>query len=480
MSYCFNCGENIEPGTEYCSHCGSRLENIEESSPQPEKYVEKPHYTPNDGISNNSAHSGRIRKRKLGKSIALLLIVTMVLSGGSLFAFANSYEIQAERSYTYESEEIPSELGFIFDVSSAEIVFQFNSTPIDDIVKIDANFNFTIHGFEESSLEEIYDIVWETSESSVLFGIYRDDWFHWTMWDQSVITVTLRTDIVYDLDIDTGSGSVLVNVPEGEDFKNLDIFTGSGCIDVNINGSSNIANDLHLNTGSGNIDLDINSGSSIANDLNLDTGSGRIHVDIENSSIDNSFVADTGSGSMEIILNDVDLSNSLILETGSGGMDIYIANSKLSNGIYSDTGSGGVDYRIINTTLGGNLDVQIGSGGFNLISVDLFLENDVFWNIDGGSGHINVELTQHDPLGGLITGNIDTGSGGVSIILDINSTIIPSNWECDVGSGDILFDLENPTGYIYTDESLTSQSFDGTLGFDLFIETGSGSITIYN
>ena len=74
------------------------------------------------------------------------------------------------------------------------------------------------------------------------------------MWDQSVILVTLRTDIVYDLDIKTGSGSVLVNVPEGVDFYNLDINTGSGGIDLDLNGSSNIANDLNLDTGSGSIE----------------------------------------------------------------------------------------------------------------------------------------------------------------------------------------------------------------------------------
>jgi hypothetical protein len=447
----------MEPGTEYCSHCGSRVENLAESNPQPEKNVEEPQYTPNNSISNNSTHFRRNRKRKLGKSIALIIIVSMVLSGGSLYAFANSYDIQEERSYTYESEEIPSELAFIFDVSSAEIVFQFNSTPIDDIVKIDAIFDFTIHGFEELSLEEIYDIVWETSEFSVLFGIYRNNWFHWTTGNQNVITVTLRTDIVYDLDIDSGSGSVFVNVSEGEDFNNVDISTGSGSIDLNLNGNSNIANDLHL-----------------------DTGSGSIHVNIKNTTIKNSFEADTGSGSLELILDDVDLSNTLNLETGSGGMEIYIANSKLLNGILSDTGSGSVGYELINTTLGGYFDVEIGSGGFNLISEDIFLENDIFWNIDGGSGHINIDITQHHSLGGLITGNIETGSGEVSVNLDMNSIIVPSNWECDVGSGDIAFDLENPIGYNYTDESLTSQSFDGTSGFDLFIETGSGGITIYN
>ncbi len=457
MTYCSNCGAKIELGILYCSNCGSRAEIPVQPSPQPEKYEEIPQNTSNNGRLNRSTRHEQIRKHKAGKIIALVIIVLMICSGVSFLASSVQYEIQADRTYTYESEKIPVDLTFKFDVSSAEIVYQFNSSPIDDIIKIEANFDFEVRGIEELSLEEFYDIVWETSESSVLFGVYQKEWFHWAMWDQSIITVTLRNDIVYDLDIDTGSGSISVDVPEGVNFSNLDIYTGSGSVYLDLNGNSNISNDLNLGTGSGNI-----------------------HVDIKNTKIKNSLKAYTGSGSLDLVFDDVDLSNTLNLETGSGNMEIFIINSKLLNGISSDTGSGSVWYELTNTTLGGDFDVDIGSGGFTLISEDISLLNNINWDIDGGSGNVNIDIIQHHSLGGLITGDIETGSGGVTVNLDMNYILVPSNWECDVGSGDISFDLENTVGYIYTDETLTSQSFDDTSGFDLFLETGSGCITIYN
>lgn len=457
MTYCSNCGAIIESGILYCSNCGSRAEILVQPSPQPEKNEEVPQYSSNNGKLNRTTCSEQIRKSKAGKKIALVLIIVIVFSGVTFLASANQYEIQEDRTYTYESEEIPSELAFKFDASRAEIVYLFNSTPINDIIKIEANFDFTFLGAEERSLEEFYDIVWETSESSILFAVYQKEWFHWTMRDQSIITVTLRDDILYNLDIDAGSGSISVDVPEGVNFSNLDIYTGSGSVYLDLNGSS-----------------------IISNNINLGTGSGNIHVDIKNSTIKNSLEADTGSGSLDLVFNDVDLSNTLNLETGSGSMDINIVNSKLSNGISSDTGSGSVWYELTNTTLGGDFDVDIGSGGFTLISEDLSLLNNINWDIDGGSGNVNIDIIQHHSLGGLITGDIETGSGGVTVNLDMNYILVPSNWECDVGSGDISFDLDNPVGYNYTDETLTSQSFDGTSGFNLFLETGSGGITIYN
>ena len=163
MTYCSNCGAKIELGILYCSNCGSRAEIPVQPSPQPEKYEEIPQNTSNNGRLNRSTRHEQIRKHKAGKIIALVIIVLMICSGVSFLASSVQYEIQADRTYTYESEKIPVDLTFKFDVSSAEIVYQFNSSPIDDIIKIEANFDFEVRGIEELSLEEFYDIVWETS-----------------------------------------------------------------------------------------------------------------------------------------------------------------------------------------------------------------------------------------------------------------------------------------------------------------------------
>ena len=168
MTYCSNCGANNESGTIYCFNCGSKVEILVQSSSQPERYVEEveiPQHTSNNGCLNKSTQPKRIRKHKAVKIFAMIIIALMVSRGVFALAHSNQYEIQEDRTYFYESEVIPAELAFTLDVSSAEIVYQFNSSPIDDIIKIEANFDFQAHGVEECSLEEFYDIVWETSES---------------------------------------------------------------------------------------------------------------------------------------------------------------------------------------------------------------------------------------------------------------------------------------------------------------------------
>ncbi|WP_371804839.1 DUF4097 family beta strand repeat-containing protein [Candidatus Lokiarchaeum ossiferum] len=458
MTYCSECGADVPQGTLYCSNCGSQIEGQIQQPSQPENYIEVPKYASNQDVGRQNVHSSiqkPVRRSKAGKIVAIVLIVLIVSSGASFLASSHKYDLQADRTYAYGSETIPTNLAFDFDVGSAEVIFQFNSSPVEDFVSIDASFDFSYRGGEERSLEEIYTIDWETSESLVYFHVYQEDWFNWAMWDQTVITVSLRTDIVYDLDIDTGSGNIIATIPKNVNFVNLDIHTGSGSIDLYLDENSKVSSDLILNAGSGNIRLNINN-TEVKNTVDISTGSGSLYLNIDG----------------------LNLTESLNLNTGSGSIDIVAVNSQLMGSINSDTGSGSVRYNLINTTLGGDLNVNIGSGGFSLISEDLSLLNDVYWDIDGSSGNINLDITQHHSLGGLISGNIETGSGRITTQLDMNSTTIPSNWECDVGSGDVEFDLNQSSEYNYADEILTSLSYDGTSGFNIYFETGSGGITI--
>lgn len=459
MTYCSECGANMPQGTLYCSNCGSQVEMPVQQTHQPEKYVEVPKYASTQDVERSHVHSPiqrPVRRHKAGKIIGIVLIVLLVSSAVSFLANSQQYDIQADRTYTYGSETIPTNLAFDFDVGSAEVIFQYNSSPVEDFVNIDASFDFSYRGGEERSLEEIYTIDWETSESAVYFHVYQEEWFNWAMWDQTTITVSLRTDIVYDLDIDTGSGNVVAYFPENVNFVSLEVYAGSGTIDLSLDGNSTITSDLILSAGSGNIRLDLNN-TEIKNTVDISTGSGSLDLDIDESK----------------------LTHAMNLNTGSGGIDLVVSNSQLMSSVSSDTGSGSVRFNLVNTTLGGDLDVNIGSGGFYLGSEDISLTEDINWDIDGASGGIEIDIIQRKSLGGLITGDIETGSGRINVNLEMNTTIVPSNWDCDVGSGDVEFDLENSSEYNYADEILTSKSFDGLSGFDLNLETGSGGINIF-
>lgn len=165
------------------------------------------------------------------------------------------------------------------------------------------------------------------------------------------------------LNIDTGSGSVVVNNAEGDDIL---IDTGSGSVEVNGIRTS----DLNVDTGSGRV----RGAGIVATRLGVDTGSGGITLsDVSASDIE----LDTGSGSVTLDL--VTQIERLVIDTGSGGVRIS-GPANLSASVEIETGSGNIDI---------DLPVRISRRGRTSLSGTL----------GSGSGRIV----------------IDTGSGGVSI-----------------------------------------------------------------
>jgi hypothetical protein len=165
------------------------------------------------------------------------------------------------------------------------------------------------------------------------------------------------------LNIDTGSGRVVVNNAEGDDIL---IDTGSGSVEINGIRTS----DLSVDTGSGRV-----TGSGIvATKLLVDTGSGAIALsDVSASDIE----LDTGSSGVALdLLTQIER---LVIDTGSGAVRLVVP-ANLSASVEIDTGSGGIDI---------DLPVNVSSHGRNSLSGTL------------GSGSGRIE--------------IDTGSGGVTI-----------------------------------------------------------------
>ncbi|MGH8135452.1 MAG: DUF4097 family beta strand repeat-containing protein [Steroidobacteraceae bacterium] len=164
---------------------------------------------------------------------------------------------------------------------------------------------------------------------------------------------------------DTGSGSVTITDCSCE----IDADTGSG--DVEVCGGSGV---LRADTGSGRVKVENFSGAIAA-----DTGSGAVHA--QGVSNVTELDVDTGSGSVSV---DGDLSalKRLRLDTGSGSVRLQSASAP-SMEIVIDTGSGQVDVNAPGATV---------------------RESD--------HGTWTVKL-----LDGSGSGVIDTGSGGVDIVV---------------------------------------------------------------
>lgn len=230
-----------------------------------------------------------------------------------------------------------------------------------------------------------------------------------------------------------GSGTqawadLVVRVPKG---RTINIFTLAGSGEMH-----NVAGTLRYDGGSGGakadgcsgvLSLDLGSGSvevtDFAGDLNVDTGSGGVHArGVRGPSIR----LDTGSGG---VTGDNLVTDDLYVDTGSGSVELGRVDAKK---VRVDTGSGGVELEQLNRSP--EMLIDTGSGS---VRVTVPPDFSAKLHIETGSGGIRSELPltvdekDHGILRGTIgTGvgrlNVDTGSGGVSLLAAATATRVRS------------------------------------------------------
>jgi lia operon protein LiaG len=129
---------------------------------------------------------------------------------------------------------------------------------------------------------------------------------------------------------------------------------------------------------------------------------------------------------------------SLTVDAGSGNVDVSDAQGDVN----LDTGSG--DIRLTGVT-GGNVTLDTGSGNATgeRVQADML-------SVDTGSGDVEFAAVSSPNV------KIDTGSGNVRLTLDGRLTDL----DVDTGSGDVTLNVP------------------GTIGGDIYIDTGSGGIDL--
>lgn len=183
---------------------------------------------------------------------------------------------------------------------------------------------------------------------------------------------------------------------------------------------------LLLDNGSGDIEVTGHNGR-----VSADTGSGDVTIKDCSCEID----ADTGSGSVAIRGG----SGVLRADTGSGGVSV----EGFSGAIAADTGSGEVQARGVSNVT--ELNVDTGSGG---VSVDGDLTAMKRLHVDTGSGSVRLE---------------SAGAPSMEIVID-------------TGSGDVDVNAPGATVKESKDGVWTVKLHDGTASG--VIDTGSGGVNI--
>jgi hypothetical protein len=250
-------------------------------------------------------------------------ILTLGLIGG-FFAISASAE-PFTREVTREFDAQPGQK-LTIDVGSSEIEVRAG-----DSSKVVVEVLMSVKSGSEAKAEEIFDnTMLEFSEdvSGILVktGTLKKkakSWFGTKRSKLPDIKIIATCPPEFDLNLDTGSGSIVIDGISGK----LRLDTGSGSIT-----GSNLGGSVSADTGSGTVNI-----QNLVGNLIADTGSGGISVD----GLDGNFSGDTGSGSIKASGQISGFS----ADTGSGRIDIE-TSVNLTEDSSADTGSGSIHVQL--------------------------------------------------------------------------------------------------------------------------------------
>ncbi|MFX1380870.1 MAG: hypothetical protein ACFFBP_00380 [Promethearchaeota archaeon] len=373
VKFCSFCGSEIRINAQFCFACGQRFDVATPSEPIP-----SPHYmSKREEIALKIAEKKEIiaakvaqkkkeiaakkvlkreaiqkkkqeikAKKKAKKTYRKGLIVGFVLSC-LIFAIVGFFMVgfitqgTYEESFTYYySPASPSPIEEILVYGdTAEINIQYNATPVEYYAKVDVDLYVSGLFVSGKKYENFFNpMSWENS-SSASFSLTSIAWSwvdptNWIKMMNNVITVTLRTDVVYDISASSTTGSVSLIASEKATI-----------------------NDLSLSCTTGGVNL-YASDANITGEISCSTTTGGVNLYATNANFTGEISCTTTTGGVLLNFTSCEFNDNIAGSTTTGGVTLNSYNAKYAQNINLNLGAttGGITMNILHyTEMGANV-----------------------------------------------------------------------------------------------------------------------------
>lgn len=341
------------------------------------------------------------------KVIIIILVIAALITAGfvifGIVGYATAGKIEESYYYTYTSSGTTTEE---IDVDSdvSQVIIGYNSTPMESYME--ATISVSVHGLfmQGKTIENFYNVPTTTNNSNdktIEFRIKQDQWFDPSTWfsnRKSTINLLLRTDVVYNFDIDVSVGDIDVNIPENVSVGDLELLTSTGSISAELSENTKV-NSIQLITSTGDVDFSSHH-TNHTNSIRLETSTGNIDSTLSNGIISGDIRSLTSTGSSTLRFYNLTYQTNCVwdFDGSTGNINIYIQqdanmNGNVSGDAATSTGDINVDYqdwsdnigaRFIGTTSTGTPD-QYTSSDFASASYKYDLD------LQTSTGNINIE-----------------------------------------------------------------------------------------
>lgn len=354
--------------------------------------------------------------------LVIIVVLSIVIGGGTgvffIVGFAMSGTI--EESFTFQYQDIPSsveELNIDVGIGAVDIRYNTSNTPY--IVKIDVDMRISGLFMSDKSYTDFFGPTsgwWQNGTfPPILFRLQQlpHVWLNpasWFKFANIEINVTLRTDIVYDINAVTGTGSIRLVTPNNVILDDVDLSSGTGSIYMSVSDNTTIQDTSHLDAGTGSISL-YGKRTNFTNGLLIEAGTGSIIANLSNSIIGSNIGLSSGTGNIDFRTYHIEYTQNCnwAVSAGTGGIFVGInqhglMGANVTGNIHTGTGTINLQYIDTSSNVGASFFGTTGTGSFNRVntlgfipgsnpfnSLDFPTTYNYDLNLDTGTGNINVD-----------------------------------------------------------------------------------------
>jgi len=347
----------------------------------------------------------------------LLITSIVIVGGGATFGIILAVtwgEFEYSNTYYYDPQIPPTdieEVSFSTDIGS--IYVNYNTTPTNYYVKIELDIMLKGAFVEGKSFSDFFrTVIWVNDSISVTtFSLDKKaGGFLFPLIQKINISITLRTDIIYDITALVSTGSIEMNIPENIILNNTNLHTSTGSIYLQAENNSMIYEDLDLGVSTGSITL-FAKGLNLSHGFRADTSTGLIHLNFTNCIIGEDIKARVSTGSISLKNYNLMYDNDCVwdIEANTGNIEVEISQyvemgANISGTIETSTGNIDLIYNDNKPTIGASFFGSWSTGSYDRSSSAGFTStgNNPFESLDYGTAlsRYTLDLT-------VSTGSID-------------------------------------------------------------------------
>ncbi|MFW9938010.1 MAG: hypothetical protein ACFFD5_10195 [Candidatus Thorarchaeota archaeon] len=355
------------------------------------------------------------------RNIILIFVASIIVGGGLGFiitGFATYGTIENSFSFYYEGLPSPIEdLDLSADIANLDIQYNTSATPY----LVEINVDLKISGLFAAGRKYTNFFApstewWVNTTTPITFDMKAKPgaWFdpsHWFSSYNVEVTVILRSDVIFNLDAATGTGSIELDSRDNITLNGVSCISGTGSLNVDFSNNTKIQSDLYLKTGTGNIAA-YGDGTNFTQGIVVDAGTGNIILNFTNCVMLNDIYGETGTGNIDLKTYNMEYSinSDLTLETGTGKITLLInqdagMGANVTGLLKTGTGNIVVTYLDSSSLVGASFFGDTGTGNFNRINSGGFVDPSYnpFDSIDFFTSSYNYDFS------------LETGTGNITV-----------------------------------------------------------------